>query len=99
MKDVNEAGDVFLKIYKTLYDKKNCPILVCNKKKNVNAKPWLTKGLLKSCEKKNKLYRDFVRFQTKTIEIKYRIYKNKLTTLIRQAKKRLLQFKVEGEQW
>uniref|UniRef100_A0A8C6MEW6 Reverse transcriptase domain-containing protein n=1 Tax=Nothobranchius furzeri TaxID=105023 RepID=A0A8C6MEW6_NOTFU len=86
VKDVNVAYDTFLKTYKSLYNK-NCPVVVCRKKINMNVEPWLTKGLLKSCKRKNKLYRDFVRYRTKATEMKYKIYKNKLTSLIRQAKK------------
>ncbi len=58
-----------------------------NDKARNNNKPWLTKGILKSCKKKNKLYRDFVKYRTVNAENKYKAYKNKLTTIMRCAKK------------
>ncbi len=39
------------------------------------------------CKKKNKLYRDFVKYRTVNAENKYKAYKNKLTTIMRCAKK------------
>ena len=50
-------------------------------------KPWMTKGLVNACKKKNKLYRDFIKYRTKDKEIKYKLYKNKLIDIIRINKK------------
>ncbi|KAI2647507.1 DNA-directed RNA polymerase subunit omega [Labeo rohita] len=85
-KNVNKAYELFLKKYLWLYNK-NCPIKIWNDKVRNNNKPWLTKGILKSCKKKNKLYRDFVKYRTENAEKKYKAYKNKLTTIMRCAKK------------
>ncbi len=51
-----------------------------------------------TCKKKNKLHRNFIKFRTKASEKQYKVYKNKLTVILRQAKrdyynKRLLENK------
>ncbi len=84
--NVNKAYELFFKRYLWLYNN-NCPIKILNDKARNNNKPWLTKGILKSCKKKNKLYRDFVKYRTVNAENKYKAYKNKLTTIMRCAKK------------
>ena len=40
-----------------------------------------------ACKKKNKLYRDFIKYRTQSAERKYKNYKNKLTGILRQHKK------------
>ena len=83
--NVDTAYDNFLKIFLLLYEK-NCPIL--EYKKNSKAlKPWMTNGLLNACRKKNKLYRDFIKYRTIDKETKYKAYKNKLMVIIRRCKK------------
>lgn len=77
---------LFLKIYITYYDK-HCPIVVHKQKANENRKPWISKGLMNACKKKNKLYRNFIKYGTNTAEMKYKVYKNKLVIIMRQAKK------------
>ena len=84
--NVNKAYELFFNKYLWLYNK-NCPIKILNDKARNNNKPWLTKGILKSCKKKNKLNRDFVKYRTVNAEKKYKAYKNKLTTIMRRAKK------------
>ena len=49
-------------------------------------KPWITASILKSIKKKNGLYKHMHNI-TNDIETKYKIYKNKLTTVIRAAEK------------
>ena len=46
----------------------------------------MSRGLLKSINKKNRLYKQFVRSPTTSCELKYKTYKNKLNHLIRIAK-------------
>ena len=84
--DVNVAYASFLNRYLSLYDK-HCPILLCKEKSKYCKKQWITKGLQNACKKKNKLYRDFIKFRTKKAELQYKAYKNKLTIILRQAKK------------
>lgn len=84
--DVNVAYDSFLNSYLSLYNK-HCPLRQFKQNSRYNNKPWITKGLQNACKKKNKLYRDFIKFRTKTAEKQYKVYKNKLTVIMRQAKK------------
>lgn len=83
--DVNDAYEEFLDTYVKLYNV-HCPVKRCKINK-FEKKPWITKGLQRACKKKNKLYRDYVKYQTKDHEIKYKKYKNKLTTILRKAEK------------
>ena len=62
------------------------------KKCNVNRKkdplsPWITKGLLKSINKKNKLYKKYIQIPTNVNLQKYKTYKDKLNMLIRKSKR------------
>ena len=83
---VNHCYDKFLSIFSTLYDE--CFPLI---KKKVNSKvklkkPWMTNGLLKSINKKHRLYRNFLINPNQTKKNKFTKYKNKLTNLLRIAK-------------
>ena len=48
---------------------------------------WLTKGILTSCKEKNRLYKIYKCNPTIGNEQTYKIYKNKLTHIIRLSKK------------
>ncbi len=63
-----------------------CPHKTVKKKRNED-KPWITKGIEKACKKKNALYRKFIVIRTIQAENKYKIYKNKLISIIRSSKK------------
>lgn len=76
----------FLRIFKTLNDK-HCPIKQYYKKNSYKEKPRITKGLENACKKKNTLYREFIKSQTKIAEEKYKKYINKLINIIRSCKK------------
>jgi len=82
--DANEAYSSFLNIYLKLYET-NCPLKMYIEKKR-EQKPWMTKGLLNACKKKNTLYRVFLKQRTEKAEIKYKAYKNKLTKILRLRK-------------
>ena len=53
---------------------------------NSFTKPLLTKNLLRSINKKNKLYKQYLRHRSNEKLLKYKTYKNKLTDLLRVAK-------------
>jgi len=80
LEEVNNAYDVFLNLFVTLYNK------ICHSKRGkVNKKKtttWITSGLQKACKKKNKLYRDFIKYKSSNHEIKFKRYKNKLITIM-----------------
>jgi hypothetical protein len=49
--------------------------------------PWISKWLLVSVRKKNRLYKKIVKHPTPTLETQYKAYKNKLIHLTRIAKR------------
>ena len=50
-------------------------------------KPWMTKGLVNACKKKNLLYKRFLTSRSSTSKIRYKTYKNKLTSILRYCEK------------
>ena len=58
-------------------------------------KPWITKGIITSTRKKNKLYRKFLRKPNINNELRYKRYKNKLNHVLRIAKKKYYSEKFE----
>ena len=58
--------------------------------------PWITPGLLKSINKKNRLYKKFITSPSLSNERKYKAYKNKLNHLIRIAKRKYYDTKFES---
>ena len=55
--------------------------------KGIPQKPWITKAILKSIKRKDKLYRKYRSSQTASKKRALSEYKNKLTTIIRASKK------------
>ena len=51
-------------------------------------KPWFTKDLQNVCNKKNKLYKQFLKYKSNSSLVKYKKYKNKLTSILRCEQKR-----------
>lgn len=84
--DPNRAYDAFLTILIEKYEKHCFFKKFVRKRKNVD-KPWITNGIEKACKKKNALYRKFITTMTKQAENNYKIYKNKLVSIIRISKK------------
>lgn len=81
----------FLKIYDQNFPTK----IIKTKKYNNYLAPWMTKALLISIRKKNKLYKKFLTSQNSLHESRYKKYKNKLTHLIKIAKKQYYEEKFE----
>lgn len=65
----------------------SCPVVKVKHKQENSRKPWLTKGLINACKKKNNLYKSFIKYRNKQAEIKYKTYKNKLISILRSAEK------------
>ena len=55
--------------------------------KGIPQKPWITKAILKSIRRKDKLYRKYRSSQTASSKRALTNYKNKLTSIIRASKK------------
>jgi len=85
--DLNKSYDTFLARFLDCYDTA-CPRrYVTLKVDNQSNKPWFTKGLVNACRKKNYLYKKFLCTRTVITENRYKLYKNKLTRIMRQAEK------------
>uniref|UniRef100_A0A8C6LAH3 Reverse transcriptase domain-containing protein n=1 Tax=Nothobranchius furzeri TaxID=105023 RepID=A0A8C6LAH3_NOTFU len=95
VEDVNMAYGKFLNIITSLYEK-NCPLLYKVDKNKYAKKPWITKGIQKACRKKNKLYKDFLKKRTEEAEQNYKIYKNKLISIMRSSKRNYYSKLLEG---
>ena len=57
--DVNVAYTNLLEVVSNNVTE-TCPSVNCKKKKIVENKPWMTKGLINACKKKNYLYQKFL---------------------------------------
>ncbi len=68
---------------------KHFPLELKQNKSKINKtkSPWMTKCILKSVRKKNKLYRAFLMNPNDKDRQKYTKYKNKLNHIIKVAKK------------
>ena len=70
--DVNQAYDSFLHIFMEHY-----PVKKSSPKKPLKIKiTWFTKGLKRTCTKKNKLYKAFIVMRSAEAKQKYKTYKN-----------------------
>ena len=65
-KDVNFSFSKFFETFNNLLQK-HAPIKkLSNKDKKTMKKPWITKGMIKSIEKKNRIYRKCIRTKNAT---------------------------------
>lgn len=94
--NVNDCYNIFINEYTRLFE-------ICFPLKAVKSKhfgnshaPWLTKGLLKSIKKKNRLYKLFIKAPNILRESRYKTYKNKLTHVLRKAKRLYYDSKFES---
>ena len=81
----DSAYDTFLTILTSLINK--CLPLKKVKRKINDKSEWLTKGILISCVQKNNLFKKLKKTPSQENELTYKTCKNKLTHLIRIAKK------------
>ena len=83
--DPNQSYNVFHSNFSNIYN--SCfPIKQIKRKHHFSNKPWLTKGILNSIKRKNKLYRRYLRSPTLQNESYYKTFKNKLNHTIKIAK-------------
>ena len=85
----NESFNQFSTLFTASYDK-HFPIkrMKVNKKINKHKSPWMTKCVLKSIKRKNKLYSKYLSDPNKINENLYKKYKNRLNHVIRLSKKK-----------
>ena len=94
--DANSNYNKFVNKFNELYD--DCIPLKkskINRKKNSQS-PWITKGLLKGINVKNKLYKQYLLSPTEGISVKFKSYRNKLNNLIRKCKREYYHKKIEN---
>ncbi len=87
---------IFVKIFTDFYDE--CIPMKkykCNNKKEPRF-PWISRGLLKSINTKNKLYKRYVQKPCEERLGAFKIYRNKLNSLIRQSKREYYKRKFES---
>ena len=77
----NEFSRIFLLHYDIFFPKKKIKI----KKKNL-ASPWITKGIVKSSKRKQKLYEKFLKRKTPQNEETYKNYKRLFETIKHKSK-------------
>ncbi|XP_065675902.1 uncharacterized protein LOC136092111 [Hydra vulgaris] len=84
--DVNDGYNFFIRMFTRQYEKAFPKI-----KKIVNSKnllsPWMTRGLIKSSKRKQKLYQKFLKKKNYKNETKYKKYKKSFEKLKKQSKK------------
>lgn len=85
--DPNERFDAFDVEFHRHFD--DCfPLKISKQNSSRKSKsPWITKGILISVRKKNRLYKKYLANPTSARESQYKVYKNKLNHLIRIAKR------------
>jgi hypothetical protein len=86
-KSFNEFSKIFTTTYET-----NFPLRQKHLKNNIDQgkSPWMTRCIIKSEMKKNKLYKTFLRNPSEKNKTKYKKYKNKLNHIIKMAKKNIM---------
>ena len=87
--DVNTANERFTSKLVSCFNK-YCPLTKTTMHKRNNYKPWLTNGLINACRKKNYLYKCQLKTNDSAAKTRYLTYKNKLTSILRKAKKKVL---------
>ncbi|XP_072037093.1 uncharacterized protein [Amphiura filiformis] len=85
----------FLRIYNTYFPVKARGTRN-SRNRHIPRKPWITSLILKSIHRKEKLYRKYIGHPSPSNKNAYISYRNKLTTLIRAAKKNHYANKLEN---
>ena len=85
--DPSKGYDLFFNKYKSIFDQYFPERLIKLPNSMIPRHDWMTKGLMKSCVKKSKLYRKYCNNRTKANKDKYTAYREKLKTLLRIAEK------------
>jgi len=93
--DVNEKYDALMKTVHKLYDK-NFPLISHTLHVRNIHRPWITKAIRNSIKKKSTLYKKFLKSRTQAALNKYKIYRNKLTAVLRKAEKCYYASKLEA---
>lgn len=95
--DADMATNLFTK--KLLNYIKDCTAIKQIRRNSIKRKSWMTEGLLKSIETKNKLYKNVERNPEDTNTLnEFRRYRNKLSNLIKATKNNFYKAEIENNQ-
>ena len=84
---VNELADCFLATFTEVVDQFAPKRNASRKERKIRSKPWISRGLLKSIQTKNRLFKQLLRNRDNSIlSGKYKTYRNTLNRLLRRAK-------------
>lgn len=81
--DVDFITDNFVNAIQAVTEKCTTVKIICIKSKK---KPWVTRGLIKAMEVRDKLYKRYLRTKDQDSYNIYRIYRNRITKLIAELK-------------
>ena len=85
--EVNRAYECFLDIFIRNLNE-SCLVSAKDNNKHLSySKPWLNNTLRNACKKKNLLYKQYLVKKTEESLSKYKLYKNKLITILRSVEK------------
>ena len=90
---VDENYNTFVQVFKENYEE--CFPLKSFSFKNKNKNPWLTRELIKLCQKKSQLYKKFIKNPTPHRKEAYKKFRNYVTLKLRQAKKQYFNIKFD----
>jgi len=93
--DVNSMYARFTAVFQHLYNN-SFPIQNKIIKASEIHRPWLTKAIRNSINKKHSLYKNYQKLRSEQSYSVYKIYRNKLTTILRKAEKRYYLQKLEN---
>lgn len=79
--NIDLAYNTFMELYE-----KHCPLQQYRMKPNCQDKPWITKGVLRACNKKNTLYKEFIKYRKRDKEIKHKRSKNKIDNIRKSSR-------------
>jgi len=89
--DPTSAYSLFFAKYKALFEKHFRTQKLPPSRSDAPRQVWITRGLINSCKKKSIFYKKkTIQNHTPENVRNYILYRNKLTTLLRKAKKKLL---------
>ena len=83
--DVNHNYRKFVNIFSETFNS-SFPVRPGSPPKKRKHKPWMTKGRVNACKKKNLLYKRFLTSRSSMSEIRYKTYMNKHTLFCDTAK-------------
>ena len=84
---VNELADSFLATFTEVVDQFAPKRNASRKERKIRSKPWISRGLLKSIQTRNRLFKQLLRNRDNSIlSSKYKTYRNTLNRLLRRAK-------------